>query len=546
MSSPTNKTSTPIKPVSILKNPSSGPSHTSKTARIALSEDEDDDLGNLQKYVSDGDDDEQGTEPMSAEALELLSSEKVLKAGYLLKKGEKRRTWKKRWFVLRSSKLAMYKDKKEYKLLRIIDLHEIHKVVQVTSKNKYKYVFAFVTPKRVYYVQANDQQDMDDWFQVLNQAKEEQRLCDNANDDDDDGDDDRSSLNRDQEFAKDIITSYKSNHAANQQRRRSSANEQSIKAAATTSKNTTVPPLDIPVMKQINTNTVIISPNHSNSSGTPLGEYALGHTYPLSPVSDHTSQMCAVDGLASSEDDEEYSVNKANVQLEESRNRVLIEGYLLKLGRNKGWRKRWFVLRTDSLAYYEDDKEYSPHRIIPLVHIMDSLEIDPVSKSKQFCFKIIIPKRSYVLCAPTENDMDSWLNALVVAIRRAKKEEKGDDLNNNNNTSNSNSNNNANKIVSTTTPTTPQPHYHPQQQHHTPGRQLSSILENTSSSHDYPLQKSQSISSSESFENVSHISGVSGAGGVGGAGGALGGAPTSTTNILQLHSRASERLGRAK
>jgi hypothetical protein len=28
---------------------------------------------------------------MSAEALELLSSEKVLKAGYLLKKGEKRR-----------------------------------------------------------------------------------------------------------------------------------------------------------------------------------------------------------------------------------------------------------------------------------------------------------------------------------------------------------------------------------------------------------------------------------------------------------------------
>jgi hypothetical protein len=169
---------------------------------------------------------------------------------------------------------------------------------------------------------------------------------------------------------------------------------------------------------------------------------------------------------------------------------------------------------------------------------MDSLEIDPVSKSKQFCFKIIIPKRSYVLCAPTENDMDSWLNALVVAIRRAKKEEQGDDLNNNN------ANNNANKMISTTTPTTPQPHYN--SQHHTPGRQLSSILENTTMSNDYPLEKSQSISSSESFENVSHISGVSGAGGVGGAGGALGGAPTSNTNILQLHSRASERLGRAK
>lgn len=189
-------------------------------------------------------------------------------------------------------------------------------------------MFAFVTPKRVYYVQANDQQDMDDWFKVVNQAKEEQRLCDNANDD---GDDDSSSINRDQEFPKDVTALSKSNHPAHHQRRRSSANDQSTITAS----NTTVPPLDIPVKKQINTNTVIISPNHSNSSGTPLGEYALGHTYPLSPVSDHTSQMCTVDGLASSEDDEEYGVNKANVQLEESRNRVLIEGYLLKLGRNK-------------------------------------------------------------------------------------------------------------------------------------------------------------------------------------------------------------------
>lgn len=58
-----------------------------KNARIVMSEDEDD------NRLSDGDndDDEQNIEPMSAEALELLETEKVLKAGYLLKKGEKRR-----------------------------------------------------------------------------------------------------------------------------------------------------------------------------------------------------------------------------------------------------------------------------------------------------------------------------------------------------------------------------------------------------------------------------------------------------------------------
>jgi hypothetical protein len=65
---------------------------TTKTARIVLSEDEDDD-NNHTRYLSDGDndDDEANAEPMSAEALELLQTEKVLKAGYLLKKGEKRR-----------------------------------------------------------------------------------------------------------------------------------------------------------------------------------------------------------------------------------------------------------------------------------------------------------------------------------------------------------------------------------------------------------------------------------------------------------------------
>ncbi|KAI8642214.1 hypothetical protein BD408DRAFT_416982 [Parasitella parasitica] len=502
-------------PISILKhtnNHSMAPSNP-KSARLVLSEDEDDQR--LSDGDCDNDDDEQIMEPMSAEALELLETEKVLKAGYLLKKGEKRRTWKKRWFVLRTTKLAMYKDKKEYKLLRIIDLHAIHSVVQVTSKHKYKFVFAFVTAKRMYYVQAEDQKDMDEWFRLVNHAKEEQRLYD--------ADDDTSTIDRDQEFAKDVITSYKSNHAANvmqNQRRQSSAAYDSSAKAVGAAGGTSPPslpnneiiskiiPLDIPKKKKLPASPI-------NSQLTPLGEYALGHTYPLSPSSDHT-QMSVIDGIASSEDDEEYSADKANIQSEESRNRVLIEGYLLKLGRNKGWRKRWFVLRTDTLAYYEDDKEYSPHRIIPLHHIIDSLEIDPVSKSKQHCFKIIIPKRSYVLCASTEVDMDSWLNALVVAIRRAKKEVA------------------AGSPSITTTPSTPQP-----QQHQRP---LSLIPENKT----YSLQKAQSTTSSaDSLENSSHISGVSGAGGVGGAGGALGGAPT-PASLLQLHSRASERLGRAK
>ncbi|KAI7906374.1 uncharacterized protein BX663DRAFT_427245 [Cokeromyces recurvatus] len=429
-------------PISVLNHTNSRPTQDSdmlsgRLNRVILSEDEED---NNIKYASDddndndNDDDEPITEPMSVEALQLLQTEK---------------TWKKRWFVLRSTKLAMYKDKKEYKLLRIIDLHEIHKVVQVTSKHKYKYVFAFVTAKRMYYLQANDQNEMEEWIILLNQAKQELRLYD--------ADDDISLIDRDQEFASDIITSYNTNHFTTPT---TMGNNGPYDNLSTSLQHDTNPmkPLHIPGEKS--------QTNDQMTSSKSLSEYVLGHSYPLSPSSDQNAQLHAIEGVISSEDDEEYSADRAKIQSEENRSKVLIEGYLLKLGRNKGWRKRWFVLRTDTLAYYEDDKEYAPHRIIPLHHIIDSLEIDPVT------------------------------------IRRAKKITKDDDAS----------------------------FKKPNNQSHL---------------HNF-LQTNSNNSSTDSFENISHLSGVSGAGGIGGAGGALGGAPLSSNHtILQLHSRASERLGRA-
>ncbi|KAI8071089.1 hypothetical protein BC940DRAFT_295258 [Gongronella butleri] len=568
-----------------------GPSTHHKTAHIVLSEDEDEDDP---KYtVSDGEDEDPASMP-SGKALELLQTEKVCFAGYLLKKGEKRRTWKKRWFVLRTTKLAMYKDKKEYKLLRIIDLHDIHSVVQVTSKNKYRNVFAIITPKRMYYVQADDQRSMDGWFEAIEHAKQDLRLYD--------ADDDESSVNRDHEFAKDVVSSYKSNasnssnplaqqqhhqlpstslsssSSSAQQRRRSSitidtarrasldqhrqispittspvaappsATANAASAAATPltqqADSAAVPPATTkttPAKTQPTNPRIEIPPTRidtsitSSSSASPpaprhpqqqvtfasssLSEYTTGQIYPVSPTLEHAQHIA--DGIASSEDDEEYSATNSIIDLkkEEDRNRVLVEGYLLKLGRNKGWQKRWFVLRTDTLAYYENDKEYSPHRIIPLQHIIDSLEIDAMSKNKQYCFKIIIPKRNYVLCASTENDMESWLNALSIAIRRAKKDAKNPAA----------AAGTAADHAAATSPTSPLASSSSaaaatsdkvgKSHHHAPHHQalrLERIPE---------IQKLPSAVrrlSIESFENSSHISGVSGAGGVGGAGGALG------------------------
>ena len=51
-------------------------------------------------------------EPVDEEMRRRMEGERLVKSGYLMKKGERRKTWKKRWFVLRTEKLAYYKDDK--------------------------------------------------------------------------------------------------------------------------------------------------------------------------------------------------------------------------------------------------------------------------------------------------------------------------------------------------------------------------------------------------------------------------------------------------
>ncbi|KAI9307294.1 hypothetical protein BJ944DRAFT_262143 [Cunninghamella echinulata] len=565
--------SPPIKktePISILKAPPPlsplSYANTSTMVRnepIILSDDEDEDPRNM---ISD--EDEDPALIPSEKTLELLQTEKVCHSGYLLKKGEKRRTWKKRWFVLRTTKLAMYKDKKEYKLLRIIDLHDILSVIQVTSKNKYRYVFAIYTPKRTYYVQAEDQLTMKDWLEAIEQAKGELKQYD-AND--------NSNLVgqqlQEQDISKDIVHSYKStasnlsNSTTNnaitsysQQRRPSGSSSSSgiladtrrpsnglmhassSPSTAFSSNNNNIQPTSSNNMKsdktsknlRINVSPIDLPKPQVTFSSTPIHDDSANPIYPVSPTFDQY-QAHTNEGIASSDDDEEYSAANSiiDIKKEEDRNRVLVEGYLLKLGRNKGWQKRWFVLRTDTLAYYEDDKEYSPHRIIPLSHIKNSLQIEPMSKNKQYCFKISIPKRQYVLCASTENDMKSWLNALNIAVKQLNNNETSTNL------SSSSSSSQAQTSISPSDKSTkpnhhhsrfphlPHPHlphlHHPQQQQQQQHQQQQQALrlEQIPEMERSTSQMARKISL-DSFENVSHISGVSGAGAVGGAGGALG------------------------
>lgn len=109
----------------------------------------------------------------------------------------------------------------------------------------------------------------------------------------------------------------------------------------------------------------------------------------------------------------------------ESRNtnpeRVVFNGYLFCLKNKKGvrqWNKYWVVLRAEKLALYKNDQEYSAIRIIPLDQVVDAADIDPISRSKVFCFQLITEGATYRFCAPDEEALDHWLGSLKSVLTR--------------------------------------------------------------------------------------------------------------------------------
>jgi len=99
------------------------------------------------------------------------AEESVIKAGYLWKKGERRKTWKKRWFVLRPAHLAYYKTAAEYQLLRLLDLSDVHSCTKVALK-RHENTFGLVSPIRTFYLQAKNPGEVHDWVKAIDEARQ--------------------------------------------------------------------------------------------------------------------------------------------------------------------------------------------------------------------------------------------------------------------------------------------------------------------------------------------------------------------------------------
>lgn len=387
-----------------------------------------------------------------------LLKQLTIKSGYLLKKGERRKTWKKRYFVLRPDRLCYYKDDREYQILHHIAVSEVHACAQVEVK-KHENSFGIVTPKRTFYVKAESAEQADDWVKQINRARKEieKRIKgDNA----------------------ELVTG--------DARRDSRATQE---GAIQASYSTTRP---IPIRQ-------------AGSSGSPLPQSSYGHSYTDTSLFSTSESSNAMDhfmsssyasnssggqsslrvphflqdrlpidpgrlseaddmydesaGLhrgaakrylpppldrnrgtfSSSEEDDEVDTGvgqqspppvgslKGHLNPE----RIVLSGYLMKQGKRKTWRKRWFVLTSDKLLYARSHMDNKAHRCINLESVLDAIELPNQNatseatestqlpsqkKAPQNSFKIITPKRTYVVCAPSEEDEIKWISAIRVLL----------------------------------------------------------------------------------------------------------------------------------
>ncbi|TFY71724.1 hypothetical protein EVG20_g1291 [Dentipellis fragilis] len=300
-------------------------------------------------------------------------------------------TWKKRWFVLRPTHLAYYKTSAEYQLHRLLDLNDVHSCTPVSLK-KHENTFGVVSATRTFYLQAQSQEDMQDWVRAIREAKETLQATSTQN----------------------------------------SASTAAIPIPVPRRSGSHPPP---PVTPS--------PPHHLHAITSSESEDASPHTqrmYATSsspqsfPLSSSPRQMSGVSPAA--------AAARRRGSDRKNGSKPVASGYLMKCGsKRRNWRKRWFVLNGDKLMYSGSHMDTKPHRQIPLSQILDAFEYDlpahrgapnvtsPPAVSppprmgdeadpSQHTFKIVTTKRTLLLCAPSEEEEIRWLSAVRALIAR--------------------------------------------------------------------------------------------------------------------------------
>ncbi|KAI1143617.1 PH-domain-containing protein [Hypoxylon sp. FL0543] len=342
--------------------------------------------------------------------------DRVLKSGYVQKRTQKTKAWKSVYLVLRPSALSIYKTDKENKLRHKIYTSELSAVTLLKDpKNKRHNLFGLFSPARNYHFEAPSSKDAQEWVDLIRkdarieEEEEEMFLA--------------STIARRQTFAP-VGASQNGSGAArsplDNERPLSSSPEpadpRSSRSAPSTGRR-----LSHHDYSGLSGNEMASHSDISDNEGQRAHGASIESLTARSPATSGTQ-------LESGSNDRPMLGNRnasqlSGLNLENDPDRIVWQGWLWFLHSKRGvkqWKNRWAVLRPRNLILYKDASEYKASFILSLSVIVNAVDIDPISKTKQHCFQVITDEKTYRFCAHDEETLVHCLGAFksILSKRR--------------------------------------------------------------------------------------------------------------------------------
>ncbi|KJE96209.1 hypothetical protein CAOG_06565 [Capsaspora owczarzaki ATCC 30864] len=97
---------------------------------------------------------------------------------------------------------------------------------------------------------------------------------------------------------------------------------------------------------------------------------------------------------------------------------VELLGFMHKKGHVRhNWKRRWFTLRNSELRYFKSSRHETAVAVVPLA---GALGVARIQHSRPFVFRLVLQGNfCYLFHAYSEEDMNTWINALQAAIQVA-------------------------------------------------------------------------------------------------------------------------------
>ncbi|KAK7192340.1 hypothetical protein DPSP01_004926 [Paraphaeosphaeria sporulosa] len=319
--------------------------------------------------------------------------DRVVKSGTIMKRTRKTKHWKPVYIVLRPNLLSIYRDKDETKLRHQITLSEITAVArQKDSKKKIQHVFGVFSPARNYHFGATTEREAQEWVDLI-----------------------RAEARIDEDEEEMIVMSPTGEKTF-------SGFDRSKKEIIGSSSS------------EVERPTSSVAPENMHSARRPSHslQYSGNEYGSMSDFSDtggpvHVKFHESTNSLPPPKEQQLHNTSQqSNIGTLPDNERVIYHGWLYVLKSKGGvrqWKKVWVVLRPKALGLYKNEEEYSANLIIPFSSIIDAVDIDPPSRSKQHCFQVISEEKNFRFSAPNENALSKWLGAFKSLLIKRKEAE---------------------------------------------------------------------------------------------------------------------------